>query len=114
MDSLCGGSEDDVAAFILIESRVEASVAAVLWTMCFIVAISTGIYIYRRRNSCSRPTFVIVQIILLNLWLISFAIFYIMYDLTTYFQTREQTWTENIFATFGDFFYVLHLFLFTE
>ena len=52
--------------------------------------------------------------VLINLWLIMFAIFYICFDLTTYFKDRKQTLMENAFATVGDLFYLLHLWLFTE
>ena len=114
MENWCDGTASQVHSFIQIESRVEAIAAAVLWFICFVIVVSTTIYIYCKRDSCQRPTFVILQMALINLWLIMFAIFYICFDLKTYFKDRKQTLVENIFATLGDLFYLLHLWLFTE
>ena len=114
MGSLCGGSTTGVKTFLAVETKVQASLVAVLWTMCFMVALSTAGYIYKTRKSCSRPTFVIVQLILVHLWLISFGIFYYMYDQRELWQNRTNSLTENIFASCGDLFYTLHLYLFSE
>ena len=85
--------------------------STVIFTLVSIVAIINTIVIFRCKNVNERPLFVVLQTIFLNLFCVSYAIYFAL-ELPI-LKKEENKAITNIVATIGDCFLTAHDWIFT-
>ena len=117
LGSLCDGTPDEIKAFMVKFESINCIVLFVFVGLCAVASLTATYYIFCNKNTEQRPLFVTLQMIFLNLfWLTMVGYFASMgtHTLRNHDPVSEQTKTENIIAALGDFWFIIHDWIFTE
>ena len=117
MGSLCSDSITENQSKLATLDQVNVIVILFFLAGCALVTVTATCYIFTRKNSDQRPLFVTLQMIFLNIFWMCFVVYFTSL-FNNVFNTGgeiiEQEKIENMFATIGDTFFVIHDWLFTE
>ena len=112
----CSGTEEEIDNFKHNFTHVSVYFLVVLVSLQVIVTIGATIYIYTMRKFSEIPLFVTIQMVLLN----GFSASVVAFFARVYVVRQEDKVGEisqvimNMPVTFGDFFFILHDWIFTE
>lgn len=82
--------------------------------LCAIATVAASIYIFCKRRGDQRPLFVTKQMVILNCFWISFMVYYVILVGQKGDNISTQSQVDNIFASLGDLFFILHDWIFTQ
>ena len=111
---MCNGSQEDISIFLERMEWINLFVVALLCLSSGCFAMVTTVIVCRRKRD-QRPRFVIFQLVFVNIFWLCFVVYIVLLSPQIFVDGQRipsQTNIANTFATIGDYFFMMHDWIF--